>query len=114
MPLTHLQRATLMLYRAYHANAPTVGGILRRLTKRYLIMLIVVVATLTVVTLTGSFSDALPWAGLLIGLVSGAAARDLGYARIAVRVWPVLNQVLDWQKIDALLAATSKGDTLPP
>lgn len=110
MQLTHLQRATLMLYQAYHANAPTVGGILRRLMKLYLIMLIVVVATLTVVTLTGSFSDALPWAGLLIGLVSGAALRDLGHVRIAVRVWPVLSQVLDWQKIDVLLTTPDNGD----
>ena len=41
---------------------------------------------------------------LLVGFVVGSCIRDLGYVRSARAVWPVSFMVIDWLKVDELLA----------
>ena len=41
---------------------------------------------------------------LVAGLVAGSCLRDLGYVRSARAVWPVSFTVIDWPKVDDLLA----------
>ena len=41
---------------------------------------------------------------ILVGMVIGTLSRDLGAFRKTVRVWPALAAVLDFNRIDQLLA----------
>ncbi len=41
---------------------------------------------------------------LVAGLAAGSCLRDLGYVRSARAVWPVSLRVIDWTKVDELLA----------
>ncbi len=49
---------------------------------------------------------------LLIGIFIGAAARDLGFAMKATRAWPHLNQLLDWTKIEGIVAEANRKDSV--
>ncbi|MCY2987210.1 MAG: hypothetical protein NTY19_04990 [Planctomycetota bacterium] len=39
---------------------------------------------------------------LVVGMLVGAALRDVGIARRAARLWPIQEELFDWQKIEAL------------
>jgi hypothetical protein len=41
---------------------------------------------------------------LLLGIVLGALARDIGWLLRFKRDWPILNRVLDWKAVDKELA----------
>ena len=44
---------------------------------------------------------------LFVGLIAGAWFRDLIYMRSLQEQWRVLNEVIDWQRVDDMLAAKS-------
>jgi len=111
---TNLQRKALGQYRAYHDNAPTLGNVLGRASRRYLALLIVALVTVIFITLESDWSTALPGAALLGGLIAGVALRDFGNARILIKIWPALVQVMDWQQIDRLLGQPNQPDGTHP
>jgi len=39
---------------------------------------------------------------LVVGMLLGAALRDVGIARRAARLWPIQRELFDWPKIAAL------------
>jgi len=39
--------------------------------------------------------------GIWLGLLAGFALRDVGLARLFVILWPMLNDVLDWDRVQA-------------
>lgn len=41
------------------------------------------------------------WAS--IGLFLGAALRDIGHFRMVRRIWPMVDRITDWQKVDDLI-----------
>ena len=49
---------------------------------------------------------------LVAGMVAGTCLRDLGYIRSARAVWPVSFRVIDWTKVDELLAGSQTQSRL--
>ncbi len=100
MKLTALQRKTLEQYRGFHDAPPTVGGLVALAAGRHLLLVLLfgigVVMVLAVEIPSAAF--------ILVGMVIGAISRDWGTFRRFVRVWPVLSNVLDWARIDGMLA----------
>ncbi len=110
MQLTILQRAALAQYREHHAHPPTVGSMLGRSTPRYLLLLIVNIATTAIIILGSNWNTALPWTVSLTSIMLGAGVTELRNARILVKLWQVLDSVMDWQQIDTLLEQPYKPD----
>jgi len=54
-----------------------------------------------------------PVAALVAGICLGAALRDLGIALRAVRLWPIQQELFDWQKIDALTQGMAEPQDRP-
>lgn len=42
------------------------------------------------------------WGMFMIGLTVGAVLRIIAYARFSVMAWPVVEEVTDWNKVEAL------------
>jgi len=95
MELTAFQRRTLEDWRRMKPGGLTWKMGLRRLTRSWILL-----AALGAVAYL-----LLPRIWMLVaGLVVGSCIRDLGYVRSARAVWPVSFMVIDWQKVDELLA----------
>ena len=104
MQLTPFQRRALELYRWYRQHPPTMKLYLIAMLWRssYLIYLgIVGVAVLLL--LVGRTSAIGGWAYLLLGMMIGIIIRALLYYRQTVRLWPVFDSIIDWDKVEALL-----------
>jgi len=44
----------------------------------------------------------IPVTMLVVGMLLGAALRDVGIARRNARLWPIQQELFDWPKIEAL------------
>ena len=95
MELTAFQRRTLEDWRRMKPDGLTWKMGLRRLARSWsLLLALVVVASLL-----------FPQVWMLVaGLAAGSCLRDLGYVRSARAVWPISFRVIDWTKVDELLA----------
>jgi len=99
--MTPLQRRNLQLYLRFREHSPTVSALLWANRRNYLILLSALGG------LGGFFY-------LAVGGVSASffavafvisVLRDIGHYRRSIDIWPVLRQVLDWNKIDQLAQA---------
>jgi hypothetical protein len=95
MELTAFQRKTLEEWRRMKPEGLTWQMGLRRLSLTWTIL----------VGLSAAVFLIMPqlWT-LVVGLVAGSCLRDIGYVRSARKVWPVSFEVIDWTKVDELLA----------
>ena len=103
MHLTRSQRRTLEIYRWYHQHPPAWRFYLMAMMWRssYLIYLgIVAVAVLLVVIGRGVVIGG--WLYLLLGIILGVVIRNLRLYHQTVRLWPVLDSIIDWDKVEAL------------
>jgi hypothetical protein len=39
---------------------------------------------------------------LVLGMMVGAIATTIGRARVTLRVWPMMKEVINWEKVEAL------------
>ena len=100
MELTAFQRRTLEDWRRMKPVGLTWKMGLRRLARSWGLLAAFSIAAFLI----------LPQAWMLVtGLVAGSCLRDLGYVRSARAVWPISFKVIDWTKVDELLA-----DSRPP
>jgi hypothetical protein len=100
MPISKLQRKSLQLYLRFQDRSPSLLTLMRLSLPR-----IVLIATAC--SLAGTFYywvDLVFGAGLMLGIFVGFLTAVLGQHLLAVRVWPVFKQVIDWTKVHALLA----------
>jgi hypothetical protein len=104
MHLTAFQRRALEVYHWYRHHPPAWKFYLAAMLWRssYLIYLgIVGVAILLLlvsrVTAIGG------WIYLLLGIIIGNVVRALLSYRQTIDLWPVLERIIDWDKVDALL-----------
>ncbi len=95
MKLTAFQRSTLEDWRRMRPDGLTWKMGLRRLARTW--SLLVALGALTALIFPQVWM-------LAAGLVAGSCLRDLGYVRSARAVWPVSFTVIDWPKVDDLLA----------
>lgn len=102
---TPCQLKLLKLYRDYRSTPPCAGSCLRRnLAPLALLALIIGAGTWLALYSTGL------WFGVgcfAIGLGIGSLSRIVRQLINAVRFWPLLAQIVDWSKVDALLADKS-------
>ena len=100
MALSKLQRKNLKLYLRFQERPPSLPMLMRLSLPR--IALIAVTCFLA-----GTFyywADLVVGAGLMLGIFVGFLTAVRGQHLLAVRVWPVVKQVIDWTKVHALLA----------
>ena len=109
MPLTALQRTVLASYRTFRESPLTVWRLMAFSSQSHAILFIVF--SLGSIILYLEVSESAAWVFAGGGL--GAIARDLAHFRMRVRIWPVVKRVLDWQKIDDLLAGHEADDSSP-
>lgn len=51
--------------------------------------------------------DAFPFVAFLVGLYVGRVGRDIAHSRLSSRVWPLVRELLDWQRVDQKLEELS-------
>jgi hypothetical protein len=99
MNLTAFQKRCLESYLYLRGTSPTILRVLSFKPRGWLPFLGIAVASVlsfAVSPLLGTF---------MAGLTLGAVLRILAYARFTVMGWPVIEQVLDWDRIEDLLHA---------
>jgi hypothetical protein len=99
-PLTPVQRTALQAYRAFHREPPSVGGLAWRSRRAYALLLALAGAAMALALVLELGAVATFAAGIL----TGAAARDLGWFRRSVQVWPALSRLIERVRLDAFLA----------
>jgi hypothetical protein len=99
--LTAHHRKLLGNYRSYHTTAPTFGSLVRQHAAA--------LAVLAGITAGGAYLAFHTW-GWLFGL--GCFAGGLGFGSLIrilrplasfARLWPIIDHIVDWQKVDTLL-----------
>ncbi|MDX1616750.1 MAG: hypothetical protein R3300_20755 [Candidatus Promineifilaceae bacterium] len=101
--MTKSQRRNLKLYARYRNTPPTVGGLLRENLWRYGLSF---VALFLLYSLAPAAQlEALPL--ILGGMLIGVLARDLNRYWTFVRTWPATAAVLDWERVEDLLATSA-------
>jgi hypothetical protein len=99
MHMTKYQRRTLDLYREMHTTFPTMGKTLVRIARRFWWF----------VLLCGAVSFLAYWNGwsllsvAVLGYLFGLVRRDITHARYTIHIWPVVDAITDWQRVDQLL-----------
>ncbi|WP_395748449.1 hypothetical protein [Prosthecobacter sp.] len=103
MKLTRFQLQTLRLRMRMHQTGYSIGLFVRLMWKSWL-LLIVLCGGLGV----WAWPHAEAASGLFAGMFAGAFLRDLGVYRTTRRAWPVVEHVMDWQRVQELLDAHEK------
>jgi len=44
-----------------------------------------------------------PWLYIAIGIVIGVILREFLYHRQTIKIWPVIDEIIDWHKVDVLV-----------
>ena len=109
-PLTPVQRAALQAYRAFRSEPPSLGGLVRRSRRAYALLFVLAGAAIALALVLALGAVAAFAAGILTGVV----ARDLGWFRRSVQIWPALSRVIDWARLDALLASDETSPDAAP
>lgn len=101
-PLTRLQRKALLGYATFHRKPPTLTHLLRRSWYSHALLLAAGIGGSVGLFAVGASND---WLLLVVGLMAGAFFRDIGYFRVTIRVWPILDRVVDWKRVHELVGA---------
>jgi hypothetical protein len=104
MPLTKLQLQALRFYAAHRDRAPTLGEMMQLLALTFFVRMVVgAVAAVACDILR------MPMVGFLAcGILLGAMLRDTGVSMRSVQLWPLVGSVLDWDRVDQLLAESER------
>jgi asparagine N-glycosylation enzyme membrane subunit Stt3 len=103
MKLSRTERQLLLAYQGFQTSPPNLLRVLRKLWRTWLLLIVyVALCCFLICYLMPRFA----YLGLLpAGLVFGAILRDLGISLRLIRVWPVLTQIIEWNRVHALLQA---------
>ena len=110
MRLTKLQRSHLEFSRRYRNEPLTLGALLLAMKFRYLVGALYFGAS---AVLTYAIWGVIPPTLLAVSFVT-MLLRDFGVFLRTVRVWPVQQQVINWEIVDQLLAADDAANALSP
>ncbi len=105
MTLTKIQLKLLKNYERYHADSLTVSGIIRTCLLSWLLLLVSAAIGFWATTAVG-----VPAAGwLVVGMCAGAFLRDIGRFQVLFRTWPVLREVISWERVRELIQTHDKA-----
>lgn len=103
MNSTSEQLRVLKVWERYHREGLTLGVFLRTAWLPWL-MLAGLAAVIWLL-----FSERYPqFATLACGVLGGAMLRDVNYFRSSARRWPVIDLVVDWEKVRGLIASSGE------
>jgi glutaredoxin len=110
MQLTKLDAAVLERLCKYRAVAPTLGERLKAMSAwTGLVLLLCVAATVALARLD------LPGVAFIpAGVFLGALCRDIASQQRFVKAWPLNNEVMDWARVEQLLATAKTAPQAPP
>jgi hypothetical protein len=98
MKFTRLQKNVLQMYWRYHTGGWRLGPFFRANWWRWLLLTLVAVGGSWFVSQVSSWA-----AGLVIGLCAGAFFRDIGRLLQSYRTWPLVEEVMNWQRVEELV-----------
>ena len=106
--LPERHRTILEAYLKHRDQPPTVLVYLRKVLPFWLLVMVLMAVGAAPLVLFARDATASPTllycgASLLAGVFIGACARDIGWIRRVVATWPVMREVIDWEKIERLL-----------
>jgi hypothetical protein len=112
MQLTPSQRRALATYQWYHAHRPTAQSTLVAVLWRSSGLFWLSIMGIAVLALLASRGGALQvWAFLLIGVIVGLLVRTaISYAQ-TIRLWPLLEHIINWEVVEQLLQQPPAGPT---
>ena len=103
MKLTPFQYKALKIYWRYHTSGLTIGQVLRVCWRQWALLVGCAIVAYFVL------APASPASGCLaVGLFAGAIFRDIGYYRVAFRMWPVNREIYDWKRVSELIELHEK------
>lgn len=104
MQLTREQRHALQSYRAYHqAGRPLWSRFARAMMLRAPLFAAIVAAGIGLIAWTTDATTTYALALLFVGSWLGTISDDTAHFLMTVRLWPVLDQVITWERVDELL-----------
>lgn len=103
MPLSAADRRILAAYRQWHTAPPRWANSLPKLLGMWLVL---IGLALTVLGATRD-SPLAPLGWGVVGMVAGAILRDLGWLRRQFRTWPLVERIIDWQRVESWFADDS-------
>jgi hypothetical protein len=97
--MTRIQRRNLQLYLHFRGTKMTIPRLIRYNARMYML-------TILIFAIAGGFFYAV--AGGLGASFAGVALivlflRDIGWYRRSIAIWPLLQQILDWRKVEELV-----------
>lgn len=99
MKLSQHHRRVLLIYQEYRRSGVSVATMYRYAWKSLAFLFAYILLVAIVMLVMG-----LPWVAALIGgMALGALFRDVAYIRQAFRLWPLLSQIINWDRITELL-----------
>lgn len=103
MKLTRLQYRMLKVYWRYHTSGLGVRQIVRNCWRVWLLFAAMIALSWFLVVPT------LPEVGwLYTGAFLGVFVQFIGNCVVAIRMWPVTSEILDWKKISELIESHEK------
>lgn len=99
--LTPFEKKVLIAQRTSHELSPTVLRTLRQNAVAYLPFIPLVLGAVCLQISSPSEGWIIP----ALTCVAGMVVRDLRWIYTSVKAWPVCDRVIDWKKVDELLAA---------
>ena len=96
---TPLQRKVLKVYRDQHGKPLRFGSLLRYSWPRLVGILLIFGGGARV--LKSNNQQEMLW--FYLGLGTAALLREVGKSRVFLKVWPMMEAIVDWGKVDAIL-----------
>jgi hypothetical protein len=87
----------IKLLLGFHSKPPTFGSLTAPWLKQWLLF--------TIAPALGALFFFAGWPGvlwLMVGMWLGMVSRDLGSIRHTLRVWPIYNRVIAWERVEQL------------
>jgi hypothetical protein len=106
MKLTKNQRTLLKFYARHRTTPPSPSSVFRSIALPWVLLAVLIAIASTVYFWLGMPVAA--W--LCIGAFAGVVLRDIGRLRLVFRTWPAVHAVLDWERLEELLASDAPGE----
>ena len=97
MKLTPYQKSHIEALVAFHRKPPTAWGVLTHRPKLLLPWAFIIAASVASYFLVDQ-----RFGLFLLGMSFGSVLRVIAHCRFAVLAWPVTEQIIDWEKVEAL------------